>query len=44
MFVIIYFLAVILNSECTSNKLKYVYGDALDDPLALAPDGNPYPW
>ncbi|CAG7731286.1 unnamed protein product [Allacma fusca] len=27
-----------------SRQLKYVWGDALDDPLANGPDGNPYPW
>lgn len=25
-------------------KLKYVWGDALADPKAMGPDGNPYPW
>lgn len=25
-------------------QLKYVWGDALANPKAVGPDGNPYPW
>jgi len=37
------------DEELSSNQvpqgpLKYVWGDALSNPEALGPDGDPYPW
>ncbi len=36
---------ILISRTCSTNhNLKYVWGDAIDDPLALAPDGTAYPW
>ena len=42
-FVVVYFgLSIFALGQ--GSQLKYVWGDALDDPLASGPNGEAYPW